>query len=317
MNAQGQNTTGEAESTGSTGAEGTLFAGPYRKALVIANPVSGRGLGAKAARELELGLVERGTAAELFLTGARGDAFTRLRCLDQETDLVVAVGGDGTLREVLEGLVDPELPVALLPFGTANVLAGALGLPRDVHLALEIIARGNVTPLDVAHVNGKLSFLVTGVGIDAMAVRDVERRRKGAITKWTYFEAVARTLPRYKPPHLTVELDGEKLDHEVGFVLVSNTINYGGVMNLAADTKLDDGLFEVYLFPKGTRLELFGALVRGLVSHLPGGKIRMERARRVRITSETPVPYQIDGDLGGETPVEIEVAENQYRIVVP
>ena len=290
---------------------------PYRNALVIANPISGRGQASKAARELRDGLRSRGVAAELYLTQGRGDAFTHLRTLEQPVDLVVSVGGDGSLREVLGGLVDPATPVSMLPFGTANVLAKELGLPRDVHHHLEILMAHRVVNVDVANVNGKLSLLMTGVGFDAEVVREVERVRKGPITKFAYLTASLRALRRYQPPRLRVTLDDEALPEEQGFVLISNTMNYGAVMNLAQDTRMDDGELEVYLFPTGSLLELGQAFLRGVVSHLPGGKVRMQRAKSIRVHSEAPVPVQVDGDPAGDTPVEIHIAPNRYRLVVP
>jgi diacylglycerol kinase (ATP) len=290
---------------------------PYRNALVIANPISGRGQAAKAATELRDGLRSLGVAAELYLTSGRGDAFSHLRTLGNSLDLVVSVGGDGTLREVLEGLVEPQTPVSMLPFGTANVLAKELSLPRDVSHHLEILMRHRVVNVDVANVNGKLSLLMTGVGFDAHVVREVESRRQGSITKWAYVSASLRALRSYKAPSLQVTLDGVPLKSKVGFVLISNTMNYGGVMQLAQDTRMDDGEFEVYLFPTGGLFEIARAFVRGVVSHLPGGPVSMQRAKEIIVTSDSPVPVQIDGDLGGETPVEIRIAPNRYRLVVP
>lgn len=290
---------------------------PYRRAIVIANPVSGRGHGARAAGEVAEGLRRRGVGTEVFLTAARGDAFTRLRSLDEEADLIVAVGGDGTLREVLEGLVDPEVPVGILPSGTANVVASQLGLPRDVHHHLEILFRKKVAPIDAARVNGKLSVLVTGVGFDALAVREVERRRRGPITKWSYLGAILRAMRGYRPPRLRVHVDDRLLADEYGLVLVGNTTNYAGLLHMAAETRLDDGRFEVYLFPTGRIIELLAAGLRGVVSRLPGGAVTMRQAARVRVESQEPVPYQVDGDLGGVTPVEVEIGPNQYHLVVP
>ena len=290
---------------------------PYRNALIIANPVAGRGQGTKAANELKQGLRSIGVAADVFFTGKSGDAFAHLRSLEGEIDLVVSVGGDGTLREVIDGLVDPSTPVGVLPLGTANVLAKELGLPRDVHHSLDILKRKRVISIDVAIVNGRLSVLMTGIGIDAMAVREVERRRTGPITKWSYVSATLRALSGYRAPRLRVKLDGVALPEEVGFVLVSNTVHYGGVLRLAADARMDDGLLEVYLFPTGRLLELAAAFLRGLVGNLPGGKVQVRRAKTLEIDSTEPVPFQVDGDLGGDTPVEIRVAPNQYRLVVP
>lgn len=290
---------------------------PPRRALIVCNPVSGRGQGARAAQEVVAGLQQRGVAAELFETAARGDAFTRLRSLEEGIDLIVSVGGDGTLREVLEGLVDTEIPVGILPFGTANVVAAQLGLPRDVHHHVEILLRKRTTRIDAARVNGHLSVLVTGVGFDGLAVKDVEEHRRGPITKLSYVSAVLRTLGAYRPPRLRVELDDRRLPGEYGLVMIGNTQHYGGILHLAEETRIDDGRFEVYLFPEGTRLELFRALVRGVFRRLPGGAVTMHQARRVRVESDEPVPYQVDGDLGGTTPVELEVAPNQYRLVIP
>ena len=289
----------------------------YRSALIVANPISGRGLGRRAAEELSTGLRQRGIPCEVHLTGGRGDAFEKLRTMEQPADLVVAVGGDGTVREVLDGLVDPSTHVGLLPIGTANVLATELGLPRDVHHALDILIGGRAMEIDVLRVNGTLATFVVGVGIDALTVRELERRRRGPIRKSHYLPAALRALRGYHPPELAVELDGSVVEGTFGFVLVSNTTGYGAVLHLSPDARMDDGELEVYLFPKGTKRELLGAFVRGVVGHLPAGAVRMERARSIRIRSREEVPYQVDGDLGGVTPVEVALAPNRYTVLVP
>jgi len=291
-----------------------------RRAVVIANPVSGRGRGARAAEELAAGLGRHGFAADVHLTHGRGDALAYLRSLGDSVGLVCSLGGDGTLRECFEGLVDPSVPVLVMPFGTANVLAHQLGLPRDVHRAVELAVAGRTQAIDVARVDGRMSFLVTSVGLDAMTVAEVERRRDGPIRKLSYVPALRAALRTYRPPRLRVEIDGEPLGAEFGLVLIANTGGYGGVMKLAADARIDDGLFEVYLFPTGRIGELARAFARGAVLRLPGGPVRMRRARRVTVESadaDEPVPYQVDGDAGGVTPVTLEVSPTRYRLVVP
>ncbi|MFT7542462.1 MAG: diacylglycerol kinase (ATP) [Gammaproteobacteria bacterium] len=297
----------------------TLELRPYRRALVIANPISGRGLALRAANELRLGLEQSGVPTSLYETRAKRDAFSRLRTLDQSTDLVVAVGGDGTVGEVIDGLVDPEVHVGVLPFGTANVLAEEFELPRDVHHALEILRKKRVRHLDVAFANGQLSFLAVGIGIDGKIVREVERARTGPITKFAYLKAAARVLPSYKPPRLQVEVDGKEIKGEYGFVLVGNLQNYGGLFHLAPDASSDDGLLEAYLFPTGKRWELVRAFGRSIFGHLPGDGITMHRGRHVRVTSldEEPTAVQVDGDSAGTTPVEVEMGPNRYRLIVP
>lgn len=290
---------------------------PFRRALVLANPIAGRGRGETAARELLRGLDRLGIAAELHLTSARGDGRARVRCLEPGTDLVVSVGGDGTLREVFDGLVDPEVPVAVLPMGTANVLGLDLRLPRDVDGLLETVAARRARRIDVADVNGHLSFLVTGVGFDARTVREVEARRAGPISRSSYLTAALRALRGYRPPRLEVELDGERLREPYGQVLISNIVHYGGVMRLRGPCRKDDGLYEVYLFRSATPLALGLAALRGMLASLPGGTCSLRQARHVRVESEEPVDYQVDGDHRGVTPVELRVTGRQHLLLAP
>jgi diacylglycerol kinase (ATP) len=291
---------------------------PFRRALVIANPIAGRGRARRMAGDLADGLKCAGIDAAVHFTGARGDARERASRLENGVDLVVSVGGDGTLGEVLAGSAGRDVPVAILAVGTANVMSLDLGLPRGVRGLLDVIGRGRTTPIDTGRVNGeRFSFLVTGVGFDAMAVREVEARRRGSITKAAYVAAGLRALARYAPPQLEVEIDGAKQAGIFAQVLVSNIVHYGGFRVLAADRRLDDGLFEVYLFPGGSRASLAGYALRALWSGLPGGSCTRLRARRVRVTSAAPVPCQVDGDAFGETPVEFAVHPVQSRLVVP
>jgi diacylglycerol kinase (ATP) len=288
---------------------------PPRHVLVVANPISGRGRGERAARELERALVRRGAEVELVLTQGRGHA-VRIVAESSAVDVVAVVGGDGTLSEVLQGLPSRATPVGLLPCGTGNVLASALRLPSAPEPAAESFLRGRIQELDVARVGARLSHLVVGVGFDAYAVQEVERRRRGPITKLAYVGALLRAFRRHRPVPLCVTLDGRVLPGTAGMVWVANTPKYAGVLRTARDTLLEDGLWEVYLFPTGRLGELLNAAARGLVASLPGGPITMERARSVRIEAAEPVLYQVDGDLGGTTPVEVTLLPERFRLVV-
>lgn len=298
---------------------GSIFVdAPFHRALLVANPISGRGQGESVATELAAGLRERGVACDIHVTQGRGDARARLRCIEPDNvDLVVSIGGDGTLREVFSGLLDPRIPVGVIPLGTANVLSLDLGLPRDVDGALEILCAKKTVAIDVFDVNGQLAFLVAGAGFDGDAVHEVEAHRKGPITKWSYVSAGLRALRKYREPALEVELDGRPLLGTYGWVIVSNMIHYAGCMRLSTDRVLDDGLLEVYLFRRADRRHLLAHGVRGLTGRLPGGGCELVRARRVAIRSPEPVACQVDGDARGTTPLEIEVTGQQFRVLVP
>lgn len=296
---------------------------PYTHALVVVNPTSGQGRGASMGAELAEGLAQRGVPTELCVTQAAGDATRACSELGEDTDLVVSVGGDGTLREVLTGLGEKSesverVRVGVLPMGTGNALGADFGLPRDVDRSLDVLCKDHSVKMDVAEVNGELSFLVTGIGPDAAVVKDVaDHRVRGKLSKWHYIPAAIRTFFSYRPRPLKVELDGEELPGHYSQVLASNLVHYGGVVKLSPDRVLDDGLFEVFLFRRGDRLSLLLYAMRLGLRWLPGGSISMRRAARIRVSSEAPAPYHIDGDPVGETPVDMRITGVRYRLLVP
>ena len=290
---------------------------PYRRALVIANPVSGRRHGKAAGEELRSGLERVGISTELFLTQAAGDGERRARALTDETDLVISVGGDGTLGEVLTGLFGRKVDVGVLPLGTGNALSADLRLPRDVDRALTVFTGGKTVEIDVARVNGKLSFLVVGVGPDAAVVDEVHRKRSGPMTQWAYLPATLRAMLRHRAVKLSVELDGEPIEGTFGQVPVSNTIHYGGLVRICPERRLADGRFEVFLFRRGSLLGMIGYALKAIVHRLPDATSEIRLARKVRITSKTPAPCHIDGDPAGVTPVVFEVLDTRHRILVP
>jgi YegS/Rv2252/BmrU family lipid kinase len=287
-----------------------------RRVLVVANPIAGRGRGARAAEALARGFAARGVACEVLETG--GPELTPRRVAAAEpADVVVAVGGDGTLGEVLLGLAERRAPVALVPCGTANVLAKALGLPEDPERALEVVLGGRTRALDVARVGTRLAHIAVSAGFDARVVHEVAARRRGPLTKAAYLGAALRAGPWRRAVPLRVRLDDEDAVHTAGMVWVANTKSYADLLRLAPGTSLDDGLWEVYLFPRASLGELAAAFVRGLASSLPGGPVAMRRARRVRIEADEPVACQVDGEAFGTTPLELELLAQRFRLLVP
>lgn len=290
----------------------------FRRALIVANPIAGSGRARAAAETLKSELARLSIAPELFFTGARGDARAEVARRAQNYDVVIAVGGDGTVGEVLSGLAEVSTPVAILPFGTANVMSLDLELPRAPAECARMLAGGRTQAIDVARVDGeRLSFLVTGAGHDAAVVRQLELLRRGPITKRTWFRAGTRALLRTPPPRLSVILDGRALPGEYCQVLFSNIVHYGGFRVLADDRRLDDGEWELYLFPATSLLGVLGYGARAIVRGFPSGRVHRLRGKRLEVRAATPTPFQVDGDLGGTTPFTIEVERVQRRLVIP
>lgn len=290
--------------------------------LVIANPVAGRGRGARALERLVAGLRAEGVEAEPFATSKRGDARARAAAIARDVDAVAVVGGDGTLSEVLSGLPRRDVAVAPLPMGTANVLGLDLGLRRDPAGCVRTILSGRMQALDIARVEAvggarRLCFLGASAGYDASVVHELERLRRGPITRFTWVRAALTAFRAYEAPRLEVEVDGQRVPGVHGMVLLANVVNYAGWPSLAGDRRLDDGLFEAYLFPARSRLELLRHGARGLLARFPGGGVVRVTGRHFRVASEKPVPMQVDGDAAGTAPFELTVEPERFRILVP
>lgn len=290
---------------------------PYRRAVVIANPIAGRGRAAAAAQELSDALSSHGVGSAVHLTQRRNCGRDHVRAMAKDVDLVVSVGGDGTLRDVLGGLTERDVAIAQLPMGTANVLAKDARLPMDVDGLVELIASGSTQSLDTAVVNGELTFLCVGVGFDGACVAEVERRRTGPITKLDYVTAGLHVLRTYRQPKLELEIDGEAVDGSFGFVLVSNVREYGAVFTLSSHCRRDDQRAEVYAVRHASRLGLARMALTGVLRELPGRAAEFFQASHVRVNSKDDVAWQVDGDLGGHGPIDYRFSGQRFRLVAP
>ena len=289
---------------------------------LIANPVSGRGRGAQVLQSLQAELLTRGVHATAFTTRKAGDA--RLHAQQVEADIVVAIGGDGTLSEVLDGAAGRPVCVAQVPLGTANVLALDMRLPRQVKRTADMLLAGRTVQLDTALVRThgqqeRRGFLVLGVGFDGHAVHTLERARTGPISKLTWVRAVLEAWRTWQPTDLQVTVQGPhgSSQHACQSVLVANCIHYGGFAVLDPDRRLDDGLYEVYLFARASRGALLRTGLTGAVGRLPGSVATLVRASQVQITASRPTPVQLDGDALGLTPASLHVDQTRTRLVVP
>ena len=148
-------------------------------------------------------------------------------------------------------------------------------------------------------------------------MRALETRRRGPITRADWMRAGLEAFARWQAPQLVLEVDGERVDGAFGQVLVSNIVHYAGFAVLDRGRRLDDGLFEVYAFECRSRARLARHLLHGVLGRFPAAGVTMRRARRVVVTCETPVPFEIDGDFRGRTPFELAVGSQPFRILVP
>jgi len=286
------------------------------RALVIMNPIAGRGAGQHVLGGIEHGLRERGIEFDTSSTSQAGDARDAARRAD-DYDTVVVIGGDGTLNEVINGL-EADRPVALFPLGTGNVLGKELRLPRRVPRFCAMLAAGHERVLDLGRIGERHFVSMAGAGFDAVVATALHEARDGAIRMTHYLRPLARCMTSYRFPLLHVTIDGGEPIDAGGFALVSNVRAYGGPLVPAPDAVPDDGLLDVCVLPHGSRLAYLRALAAfflGLQHTLSGA--HYYRGRSVTLSADERVPYQVDGDPAGLLPATAQLSERKLRVVVP
>jgi len=293
--------------------------GKSPRVLVIYNPAAGQWRKRRLQTTLAA-LKGLGCTVHLFATQKAGDAQTRAATLTaDDCDVVVAAGGDGTINEVANGLANapgPVPPLAIIPLGTANVLAQEIGLrgnPRAV--ARAIAGRARMT-VHLGEANGRYFVMMAGVGFDAHVVANVDLALKRRTGKIAYVvETLVQGL-RYGFPRCRVTVDGQA--HDACSVVVCNGKHYGGHFVAAPKASLAEPAFEVCLLEKGGYRHVIrygAALVMGRLSSLPDVKILT--GSTLKIEGEAGLPVQGDGDIIAALPVEIRVAERTLELVVP
>ena len=293
-----------------------------RRLLVLVNPISGRGRALRTAERFLVALRREGAEAEEFRTATAGEAKHRAReARDGGFDALVAVGGDGTVNEALNGLEGSGIPVAILPTGTANVLARDLGLPFDPDGAARVAARGRPRTIDIGEVRttaGVRRFLCcAGAGFDGAVVNAVAAARRGGLGFRGWVKPLWRTCTEYDFPGVRVSVDGGPPSHGT-MAVICNTANYGGLFRLVPGADPGDGALDAFVAsPRGRAAllrYLWGAW-RGTLSRRPD--VRTVRGGAVRVEAFRPVPVQVDGDPFGETPMDATVLAGAAKVLVP
>jgi YegS/Rv2252/BmrU family lipid kinase len=272
------------------------------RAAVIINPRSGHGryqrqidADISLAREV---LAARGLEAIVRTTTQPGDARTFAEeAANAGLAPVIAWGGDGTVNEVATGLVNRQVPLAIVPAGSGNGLASDLGLPFERRAALEVAAAGRTIAIDAGQVDESLFFNIAGVGIDAVIAARFARRGQGKRGFAGYLQLSASELLRYRCQSYQLEIDGDVVEHRALLVAIANGRQYGNRLLIAPGARLDDGLLEVVVVGD---LSLLGiawrlpALFRGTLA--AGRGVTMRAARSLRLRTDGEVPYHVDGE---------------------
>lgn len=285
-----------------------------RRILVIYNPTAGWRRRRRFAQVLKH-LARLGCSVTVRETQARGDAEAFARTADPETfDIVAVAGGDGTINEVINGLENSTLPLALIPLGTANVLAAEIGLATSPRIVAETIAACRPRPAYVGSANGRRFAMMVGVGIDARVVERIDLRLKRAAGKLAYVASALSAIARYRRSTYQIEIDGCRYD--AAFAVIAKGHFYGGRFVVAPLARLDEPSLQVALFERAGRWNLLryaAALLLDRMDKLPD--VRVLPAKSVRVSGPLGEAVQADGDLAASLPLSVILAEQPLSLV--
>ncbi|MEW6736005.1 MAG: diacylglycerol kinase family protein [Acidobacteriota bacterium] len=289
-----------------------------KSVCLIYNPRSGRPREREyAALEFSSLLKARGFEVEACATQHRNHATDLARAAVQRNfDLVVANGGDGTLNEVLQGMIGSAVPLAIWPGGTGNVLATDLKIPRLPQLVADMIALDQRKRICVGRAGERYFFFAAGIGLDAEIINTVNSELKKTIGKGAFWIAGFSHLVKWNPTLITLQIDGRS--YEGTFAVIGNSHGYGGSISITPQARLDEDMLDVCIFSGRSKLQYINYLVAAMNKNQLGHKgVTYLKTRYLEASSLTALPVQVDGEVVGTLPMTFQIIPDALTLIVP
>ena len=295
-----------------------------RHATLISNPKTGRYASRRLrpVEELASRLESLGIKVDLKLTGRPGEAaeIAARAARNGPSDVIVA-GGDGTTNEAIQGLAGTTARLAIIPRGTANVLARELGLPLDDEQAIAIAARGKSRKIylglaiDETTNEARHFVLMAGIGLDASVVRRVQPSLKKRIGKGAFWVSGLSHLATWNPRPFTLEIDDRT--YTATFAAIGKSARYGGDLAITPGARLDQREFEICIIETTSRLRYLHLLSYAMRNGMPRDKPEVRFVNAVRVKARGDAHVQVDGELIGQLPMRFEIAPHTLEVIVP
>ncbi len=297
-----------------------------RRFLLIANPTAGKGRGRRLAEQVNQRLLSGGVASEIKWTTASNDAERIARDAlenagSDERMCLVPCGGDGTVQEVVNAMLDRRESAAVLglaPGGRCNDFASAFGIKPEAGHVAETLLAGRTRRVDVGRINERYYCTIAATGFDAAVSRYVNDTKLPLAGTTAYIVGTLRVLLTFKPVAVRLKFDDTVIEEELFLVATANTPSYGGKMRIAPTADVADGLLDVCIVSKMSRLNglnLLRAVLRGRHTELPG--VRFVRTAAIEIETADSQEVWADGEFVTDTPVKIVVVPQGLEVVTP
>lgn len=291
---------------------------------LIANPGAGK-LRASAAflEQVTRRLLGHGIDVDVALAQPKRNAIPiARRAVRDGYQTVIAMGGDGTIGAVIEGIVGSDVHLGIIPAGTANDFAASLGIPDSTEEACALIASERVRAVDLGQLSTRQRkkfpfFMITAVGLIATVYPDIKNVPEGELSGIK--DALSRFVEHEEHPLVQLTLDGEsRIEVETMLVMIANTPLIGLKNLVAPDASLEDGLLDVIVFPGFSKAGLLAYFARTVDQNLPpDGSIERYRARRIKIRSSPPLDIAAEGMIMGKGSAKIKVLPGALKVIAP
>ena len=286
-----------------------------KRALFFYNPNAGRiSLSPKRRRKLIESIHALGLEVTSLCSSPAPGALSSSHLENQ--DLIIVYGGDGTIHQVLKPALDLQLPLAVLPAGTANVLARELSIPRDPARALRLLQEGRRTRIRLGKSGQNYFHLMAGVGLDSHIIDQTSPGLKRRFGVGSYWLAGLRAFRKVPLQPFEIYLDDRPV--EATFAVISNSRYYGGHLLLAPAADVTEDCLDVCLFTSRDRKRYVTYLMGALTGkHVGLSDVHYRKAKEVKVRGESTIPVQLDGEVIGTLPMDFEVARRSVEIFVP
>ncbi|MFZ1879015.1 MAG: diacylglycerol kinase family protein [Gaiellaceae bacterium] len=296
--------------------------------VFLVNPASGNGATGKRWPELAHRANMLGLTGETFFSERPGHLIELARdAVDGGATLVIAVGGDGTLNEVVNGIAGRDIELATIPLGTGMDFGRTYGIPKKFDAAVRVALDGATRTIDAGRVryrtwdgeDAERWFANVGsVGMSGAVAQRANGMSKALGGKATFFYALTRVFLEWENTEVTVKLDDGERRGRMHDVVVANGVWHGGGMKLAPDASPDDGLFDVVLIGDVGKLDFLTTapkIYKG--RHVMHAKVDVVRSKRVEVDAAERLPIELEGEQVGTTPAVFEVVPGALRLRVP
>ncbi|WP_106766247.1 diacylglycerol/lipid kinase family protein [Paenibacillus faecalis] len=293
----------------------------------IVNRRSGNGQGFKVWKRIRLLLRKKGVHYQVKFSESPDHAAQILKKHVKEAAQVKAVaviGGDGTLQSIVGELAGTRIPLGVIPAGSGNDFARALGIPSSPKKALDYLLTGAIQKIDLAQ-NGNRTFItVVGIGLDGKLAQNVNQSK---YKKWfnrvrmgrlAYIVSFLQVFTRYRPSlSVSIQVDDKEMTFsDVWLIAVANIPNYGGGMNICPHASYTDGFFDICIVHGVSRFEALRLFLRVITGkHTSCSGVSMLKGKKVKVLSSSEMIAHGDGEIIGETPIDISIRQEAIHII--